>query len=161
MKTPISRLLLLSACGLTGVLANQANALTLPPYIGGTVQVTLTIELFSAVPTGDTVICSASLETVEVIIGPPTSSEVFTETSSSPAVISGSTATCTVTIPYLWTLANPSGDTMAITYTAGIYPTGATLSVQSLGVRTATHSLANIPVPPKGTVTDLAVTTRL
>jgi hypothetical protein len=66
----------------------------------GTVEVTLKITLKTAVPKGGSVICGISLG-VEKIFSDGTDSS-YEESAATVATVSGSAATCTMTIPYSW-----------------------------------------------------------
>lgn len=69
----------------------------------GQVNMAMTISIVSSIPTGTPIVCGLSL----VHIG--AQGAYYTEAAQTPAVRSGSTATCTVKIPYLWSLAESTG----------------------------------------------------
>jgi hypothetical protein len=69
-----------------------------------------------------------------------------TESGSVKATISGSTAKCTVTIPYSWPLKSASSDMISMSYAVEASGT-------SLATRTSSQSLPSIKVPPNGTTT--------
>jgi hypothetical protein len=73
----------------------------------GTIEATVTITLKTALPKGGTIACtlgaspSSENETTGAFVG-------ITESASSVATVSGSTATCKLSIPYNWVLPTPS-----------------------------------------------------
>lgn len=70
--------------------------------VAGTLTVTLHITIKSAIPSGDKVGCTASLVALE---SSSTGTAAYTESVSSYASVSGSTATCVLTIPHSWAFA--------------------------------------------------------
>ena len=69
------------------------------------------------------------------------------------ATRSGSTATCTVNIPYSWALGNASTDLVGLDYViAAFNPTAASFGLPG---RDNTHILANTKVPANGTTTTI------
>jgi len=93
------------AVGTTPEIADAAAATT---TYSGTIEATVTITLKTALPKGGTIACtvgaSASSDSVTGDVG-------FTESATSVATVSGSTATCKVNIPYSWVLFTPSTST--------------------------------------------------
>lgn len=69
----------------------------------GTVELTLTISLKTALPKGGTVVCEASLSAVSENLSNFTIID-WDEEGYSVATVSGSTATCTVNVPYSWVI---------------------------------------------------------
>jgi hypothetical protein len=73
----------------------------------GTIETTVTITLKTALPKGGTIACTVGAsaisdnETTGAAVG-------ITESATSVATVSGSTATCKVNIPYNWVLFTPS-----------------------------------------------------
>jgi len=67
----------------------------------GTVELTLTISLKTALPKGGTVVCSAYLYAYSQNLSNYTVTD-WSEEAYSLATVSGSTATCTVNVPYSW-----------------------------------------------------------
>jgi hypothetical protein len=80
----------------------------------------------------------------------------ITEQAGALATRSGSTATCTVNIPYSWTLNSASTDTVSLTYSIQA-PAEAAVSA-SFPNRTSTHSLPSIKVPANGATTTETIT---
>ncbi len=97
----------------------------------GTIQVTFTITLKTAVPTGGSVGCSTdvALTSVNATSG---SATTYDETSYIPAKVTGTTATCTVSTPYSWVVSPSSAtilNTLLGTYTVSILPPNTTQSI--------------------------------
>ena len=66
----------------------------------------------------------------------------------------GSTVSCTVTIPYSWALNTASSDLLSMSYSIGVVPTTASV----LSQRTSTHSFPPAKVPANGATTTTPVT---
>jgi hypothetical protein len=66
----------------------------------GQVNVAMTITIASSIPTTTPIVCGLAISHMGV------QGAYYTEAAQTPAVRSGSTATCTVRIPYLWSLAD-------------------------------------------------------
>jgi len=118
----------------------------------GTLEFNYTITLETAVPSGDVVHCEATAELVDV----PTSGSnenVITEEASVNATVKGSTATCTVKIPYSWPLANAAVDSVSRTYAVVITPPSIVNETDAQAVRRSTQYLPPIAVPKSGTTT--------
>jgi hypothetical protein len=82
-------------------------------------------------------------------------SGVYVEEASVIATRSGSTATCTVNIPYSWGLANASTDLVGLDYVIiALNPTAGSIGQPG---RDHTHILADIKVPTNGTTTTINV----
>ena|ERR1700678_693692 len=90
--------------GSTPELIDAAAATT---TYSGTIETTVTITLKTALPTGGTISCAVGAaaisenETTDAVVA-------FSESATSIATVSGSTATCKVSIPYSWVLFTPS-----------------------------------------------------
>lgn len=73
----------------------------------GTIEVTVTVTLKTALPSGDKVACSVGATAISD--SETTGANVaYDESATSLATVSGSTATCKVNIPYSWVLLTPS-----------------------------------------------------
>jgi hypothetical protein len=73
----------------------------------GTIEVTVTITLKTALPTGDKVACN--VDAIATSASTTTSANVvIDESATAAATVSGSTATCKVNIPFSWVLLTPS-----------------------------------------------------
>lgn len=66
----------------------------------GQINMAMTINIASSIPTGTPIMCGLSIVHMGV------QSAYYSEQAQTPAVRSGNTATCTVKIPYLWSLAD-------------------------------------------------------
>jgi hypothetical protein len=101
----------------------------------GTIEVTVTITLKTALPKGDSVACS-----VDALAGsgspasPLGVTVAYDESATSTASVSGSTATCKVNIPYSWVLPTPSAtvtDSLDGNLTVVMYsPTATTITTE-------------------------------
>ena len=115
--------------------------------ITGEFKITGTITIVSPSITSTTPItCSATGIVVDDANGP------ILEEASSSATISGTTASCTVLIPYEWFLVTPTADTATISVE---------VTVVSTDVRIHTQQLATLTVPATGTTTSFSFATRL
>jgi hypothetical protein len=90
--------------GTTPEIADAAAATT---TYSGTIEVTVTITLKTALPKGGTIACTVGATAISEN-ETATENVAFTEGASSIATVSGSTATCKVNIPYSWVLFTPS-----------------------------------------------------
>jgi hypothetical protein len=106
----------------------------------GTLVVSFTIAIKSALPAGDKINCSVN--TTEIGTNDIPAGNYDTATSS--AVISGDTATCTTTLPYSWP---------GLTATDVVYPVF-TL-VDQMGVRVSSQSLPTFKIPADGKTTTI------
>jgi hypothetical protein len=84
----------------------------------GTLELTFNITLKSSFPAGSVISCLAFAEAVTENTQ-TAAVRTWAETVIGTTKVSGSTATCTATIPYSWTL-QPAG-TGVVNYFAGIY----------------------------------------
>jgi len=114
---------------------------------GGSITVTLTITVKSTGIT--TVTCSAGVSVEDAITtGVP---RIFEESNVVAATGTGSARKCVLTIPYSWSLASQSSDSMSTTYTVS----GSAAS-NGLPQRSSTLSpLDTRKVPINGTITAL------
>jgi len=118
----------------------------------GTLEFEFTITVDSKIPSGQEVDCEATAELVDV----PTSGSfenVISEEASAIATVKGDTATCTVKIPYSWSLASGAEDSVSLSYDLAIVPTAITSETDAEAVRRSLQYLAPIPVPKTGTTT--------
>ena len=111
-----------------------------------------TISIKSTTLGSDTIACSASATTSEF----SATGVTFTadEEASVKATVTGSTAKCTVTIPYSWNLKTPSADTVTLGYT--VEALAASTSAATLN-RLSLQSLPAIKVPATGATTTTAI----
>jgi hypothetical protein len=91
----------------------------------------------------DTITCSANASVFEA-----TSAFSGTETATVKATVKGTTATCSVTIPYSWALKAATTDSVSLSYQVLATPTAA-----GLPARISTQSLPTIKVPASGATT--------
>lgn len=130
-------------------LAQDAADVPPPAAFGGKFVFNFTITVASSLASTAKIICQAAATTDDVA-----STNLILETAAVTATRSGSTATCTVTIPYSWNLSSASSDRVSLTYQiiAGV-PTSAT----PLATRTSEQSVATISVPANGATTTEAI----
>jgi hypothetical protein len=124
----------------------------------GTLSATFSIKLVTPPPSGANLICTLDTNIIdEKTSGTTVLSEIFTEISSSVATISGSSASCTVLIPYSWLLNNAAGDKINISYSIGyINTSGGVSSLTQLYRQTSSSTaIPAIPVPSMGWLIDL------
>jgi uncharacterized Zn-binding protein involved in type VI secretion len=131
----------------------------------GTVEVTFNIKLVTAFAKGTTINCSID------VTGTAENTTAFTvvtyvETAGSPATISGSTATCTATLPYSWLI--PAASTTEIEsfsggYTVSAYPAvTSTTTILTSAYRSSTSNFVSLKaVPASGTVSKYTVNVTL
>ncbi len=120
---------------------------------GGTFTFKITITIKSTNLGSDTIECSAAATVDDINKTTFTSSGFYIEEASVLATRSGSTATCTVNIPYSWGLANGSTDVVGLLYTiAAFNPTASSFGLPG---RDNSHDLASIKVPANGTTTTM------
>lgn len=113
----------------------------------GELKIAGTVTIASPSITSTTPIsCSATAIVASDANGP------ITEEASTTASRSGSTATCTVLIPYEWLLATPTTDKVILSVS---------VSAASISTRIHTHQVATFTVPGAGTTTSFSFVTRL
>lgn len=115
--------------------------------ISGELKITGTVTIASPSITSTTPIsCSATAIVTTDANGP------ITEEATSAATRSGSTATCTVLIPYEWLLATPTTDKVSLSVS---------VAAESVSARIHTHQVATFTVPVEGATTSFSFVTRL
>jgi len=82
-----------------------------PATFGGKFVFNFTITVSSTLASTAKILCEASASTEDAA-----TLNFITETASVTATRSGSTATCTVTIPYSWNLSSSTTDKVSLTY---------------------------------------------
>ena len=106
----------------------------------------ITINVVSALPSTDVIVCGASANVSE--FSPITTIEEEAEVLATRA---GSKATCTVTIPYSWPLTNPAQDMVGMSFSISASgQTTLTLARQSV------HGLAPSKVPANNATTTMS-----
>jgi hypothetical protein len=116
----------------------------------GKLVFSISITIQSTLPTTDAIACegAASLDDV----GAAGSGQLIEEIAAVQATRSGSTATCTVTIPYSWALLNSATDQVQLTYTISV-PSNGVVGATGLPARVSTKGFASIKVPATGATT--------
>ena len=115
----------------------------------GKFVVSFTITISSSIPTSDTISCGVTATLFET-----STFHTVEELASVAASRTGSTATCTVTLPYSWVLSNPSTDTVSLSYSIIVPAT--TVSLPS---RTSIQTInGSLKVPASGSTTNETVT---
>lgn len=122
-------------------------------FRAGIINVNVTIQILSSAAylTPSSIKCELALSVFDT---DGTNTNEIRESDFFPATVAGSTANCALKIPYYWNLYNPAAD--AINMNVVIKGLDAT----NKG-RTNFLTLPPIGVPATGTITTLAVTTRL
>jgi hypothetical protein len=109
------------------------------------------ITVSSSFPAGEVISCSVIASVYDF-----TNNVDIAESAGAAATVSGSKATCTVTIPYSWPLADPGSETVGLSYEILATPAnGASLT------RYSTRTLASIPVPATGATTTQTINARI
>ena len=118
---------------------------------GGKFVFNFTITVSSTLATTDKIACSATASLEDV-----SSLNFIVENAEVVATRTGSTATCTVTIPYSWNLSSSSLDKVSLTYQiiAPVEATGAAV----LPSRLSEQGLGSISVPANGATTTETIT---
>jgi hypothetical protein len=137
--------------GLTCTLLFAASMSAATTPTTGTYTINFTITVASSIPATYDISCSSELEVTGDKVG------TVVETASALATRSGSTATCTVTIPYSWNLETPTTDKLYVSYYLLTPANGKT--VNPAPVRTShLDSPYTTGVPATGTTTTVNVT---
>jgi hypothetical protein len=131
-----------------GALQTEGEEPPLTTYTGKFV-VNFTITISSGVPTSDTIGCD-----VDVIVIDATGD--ITDDLSVSATRSGATATCTVTLPYSWSVTS-STDTVYVAYDISA-PPQPLVSTSTFPRRYSAHPISKITVPANGATTTYNVT---
>ena len=118
---------------------------------GGKIVTAFTINVQSAIASTAKIACS--VQAVVLDIG---SANTIIETATVAATRSGTTAKCTVTIPYSWTLTTATTDKVNLSYSI-VAPVEASATT-TLPSRTSSQGMGQIAVPANGAITNKAVT---
>jgi hypothetical protein len=125
-----------------------------PPMTTGQIKVTIKATILSpAIPINYAVLCNSIASAIDFGSG-----HTFSESATVEATRTGSTVTCTVTIPYSWPLLTPSSDMIIIAYALSSPVTPASPGAGVLLNRLGSGTVATIKVPAKGTTTTESVT---
>jgi len=119
--------------------------------VTGKLVFTTTVTISSTFPAADVIACSAQALVLDTASG----NEII-ESAEVAATKSGSTATCTVTIPYSWNLLTPTADFVNLTFSVRVPATPANAAA-TLPNRMSTQTLGRIAVPANGTTTTTVV----
>jgi hypothetical protein len=123
----------------------------------GVWYIQLTISLYTTPASGDIVVCGANLD-----VGDTYPAFGYEEEGATQATVSGSTATCTVTIPYLWYLATPKTDMVTVTYDVSLYHAYTVGTATQANIsRTTSHTIGSYAVPGDGVHTTTAASPRI
>jgi hypothetical protein len=112
----------------------------------GKFVVNFTITVDSNLPTTDKIACSVQAQVADVSSG-----HIILESASVAATRNGATASCSVTIPYSWTLSSASTDKVNLAYTITV--PGVASAANALPSRFSSQSIATISVPANGSTT--------
>jgi hypothetical protein len=118
----------------------------------GKIVVNFTLTITSAIPTTDTIACNVSADVVDA-------TGSITDSLSTSATRSGSTATCSVTIPYSWNITTTADD-VYITYDISA-PPQPLVSTSAFPRRYSGRPVATITVPANGATTTYNLTDTL
>ena len=131
----------------------------------GTIEVTFTITLKTAVPTGGFVICDTTVVASSTSLTTGVSSG-YTETAYALAKVTGTTATCTVNTPYSWVLPAASSTNSVLVigdYSARIVPpSSTTITAASFEGRSSSSTFLNSKaIPATGSISKYTVNVTL
>lgn len=142
--------------------SQEELALTTPTT--GKFVVTFTITISSSIPTTTLIGCEADASVIELNSTTHMIDNIVSESGDAVAKRSGSTATCTVTIPYSWVLANAATDTVTLSYIVAVdesvtVPANGTSPAVTTVFRPRSSSqyIGVIKVPATGSTTDETV----
>jgi hypothetical protein len=127
-------------------------AASVPPT-GGKFVINIAITIQSLLPASSIIACSVTASVGDLALKPTLS--IF-EVASANATVTGTSATCTVTIPYSWPLATPASDSVGLSY----YVTATAPATPNLLLRQTSQPITVITVPANGATTtqDVAAT---
>lgn len=146
------------AAALRALKAHDVNAADLPPATTtpttGKFVFNIKIDVNPGLPTTAKIGCSASLATADTA-----TADAFENDGVAVATRSGSTATCSITVPYGWFLATPTKDEVGIGVV--IESETGTLGTPPYQVGTSTQELILTAVPANGATTTENITTSI
>jgi hypothetical protein len=125
---------------LVGPAATSDGATT---TVSGTLQLTLTVTLVSAIPAGALIQCMLSAQVSDS--DQPSVLDDISESDTVSPTRSGATALCKMAIPYQWVLHDQAHDTVSLGYTVS------TTNPDGVGRFTSVVSFKTIGVPAGGT----------
>jgi len=114
----------------------------------GTIRLTINIQIKSTFPSGTNLFCTASVAAISTNLSPYSVAAEYEELASSPATVSGSIATCTVSIPYYWVI--PPASTTVLDAITGSYTVEAINPTAGAGelLRSTSGDFLNLTTPP-------------
>lgn len=129
---------------------NNADDAEPPPVTvyTGKIVVNFTITITSAIPTTTAIACNVNAVVVD-------STGELTDSLATSATRSGSTATCSVTIPYSWSISSTS-DLVSIAYDVSA-PPQPNVASSPFPRRYSAHPVATITIPANGATTTYAI----
>jgi len=130
------------------VMATDASAAAAVTF-GGKLVFNFTITVTSAIPTTDVISCTASASVLDLGAG-----ILILEEAAVKATRTATTATCSVTIPYSWSLVTATTDKMSLTYVINGTGTSATTVLPS---RLSSQGLGSFAIPANGTTSTFTV----
>src|SRR5208282_2759124 len=86
-----------------------------PTAENGVYSLTFNLTIASTLPAGSTITCKAQIVPSQAVIGPIQQTPVPMEMAAGVATVTGSTATCTVEIPFSWTV-NSARNGVSLSY---------------------------------------------
>lgn len=116
----------------------------------GKLVFSFTITIQSSIPSSSNIACEASAEIDDA--GAGGQGPLITEAAAVAATRSGTTATCTVNVPYAWNLLNSSTDKVQLSYVISA-PSSAFSGTSGLPARISTNIFGTIKVPANGATT--------
>jgi hypothetical protein len=143
--------------------AMDPDATTVVPRTG-TLVVKLTITVDSVIPKNAVVGCAS-----DASVSGDSSGFFSDEHASAVAtLVSGKTYSCTMTMPYSWSLASPTTDKIGISYTPSIdygyqvtATNGTAVAVEPIVVRSNEQPFGSIAVPANGATTTETISVTL
>jgi hypothetical protein len=118
----------------------------------GTIVVNFTITIRSAIPTTTPILCDLSASVTEIS---GSGVNLIEEDAAVAATRTGSTAKCTVTIPYSWVVLNPVTARLGLAY--NLIAAKTTPGTTGLLSRASSGIVALIPIPANGGTTTQTV----
>jgi len=127
----------------------------------GTLHVTFNIKLVTAFPKGTLVNCSASLIGSSFSLTAGTGNS-YQESGADSVAISGTTATCTVVIPYSWLVTPPgTGVTDSFSGSYGVSAAAGNASTGGMSRSTGSTLFTSTKIPANGTTSVYTVNVTL
>jgi len=142
----------------TSAVEDPEAAITAATTFASTFTFKITANIKSTLPSTDAIACTAEASVEDTNTSTFTITGAYDEEASVQATRSGSTATCTVTIPYSWQLSFGNTDTVSLTVSVSA-PGFFISTTNALPNRFHTHTLPSIKgVPSSGATFTLTET---